>query len=122
MPQTRRKRSDGWVGSALADQCQPVGHRQDDGVDTGVGGDLVVERTDGDGVGVVDVLVDGKGTTRAAIIDFGGFLGGALAPVLTGYIAQAWSFVPALLTGAGIAFAGALAYHFLVVEPIPEQD
>lgn len=57
-----------------------------------------------------------------AIQNFGGFLGGALAPVLTGYIAQAWSFVPALLTGAAIAFAGAMAYHFLVVQPVPEQD
>ena len=33
-----------------------------------------------------------------AIQNFGGFLGGALAPILTGYIAQSWSFVPALLT------------------------
>lgn len=57
-----------------------------------------------------------------AIQNFGGFLGGALAPILTGYIAQTWSFVPALLTGAGIAFAGAMSYYFLVVRPIPEQD
>ncbi|HWW70128.1 MAG TPA: MFS transporter, partial [Duganella sp.] len=57
-----------------------------------------------------------------AIQNFGGFLGGALAPVLTGYIAQTWSFVPALLTGAAIAFAGAMSYHFLVVRPIPEDD
>jgi sugar phosphate permease len=56
-----------------------------------------------------------------AIQNFGGFLGGALAPVLTGYIAQTWSFVPALLTGAGIAFLGAMAYAFLVVKPIPEK-
>ncbi|WP_343730882.1 MFS transporter [Duganella sp.] len=57
-----------------------------------------------------------------AIQNFGGFLGGALAPVLTGYIAQGWSFVPALLTGAAIAFGGAMAYHLLVSAPIPEQD
>ncbi|WP_026354697.1 MFS transporter [Massilia niastensis] len=57
-----------------------------------------------------------------AIQNFGGFLGGALAPVLTGYIAQTWSFVPALLTGAGIAFLGAMSYLFLVVRPIQEQD
>ena len=57
-----------------------------------------------------------------AIQNFGGFLGGALAPILTGYIAQSWSFVPALLTGAGIAFLGAMSYQFLVVRPIPEQD
>ncbi len=57
-----------------------------------------------------------------AIQNFGGFLGGALAPVLTGYIAQTWSFVPALLTGAGIAFVGAMSYLFLVTRNIPEQD
>ncbi|MBB3223605.1 MFS transporter [Pseudoduganella umbonata] len=55
-----------------------------------------------------------------ALQNFGGFLGGALAPVLTGYIAQTWSFVPALLTGAGMAFLGAMSYLFLVVRPIPE--
>ena len=55
-----------------------------------------------------------------ALQNFGGFLGGALAPILTGYIAQSWSFVPALLTGAGIAFLGAMSYQFLVVKPIPE--
>ena len=57
-----------------------------------------------------------------AIQNFGGFIGGALAPIFTGYIAQSWSFVPALLTGAGIAFLGAMSYQFLVVRPIPEQD
>lgn len=57
-----------------------------------------------------------------AIQNFGGFLGGALAPVLTGYIAQAWSFVPALLTGAGFAFVGAMSYLCLVARPIPEQE
>ena len=41
--------------------------------------------------------------------------------MLTGYIAQTWSFVPALLTGAGIAFMGAMSYAFLVVKPIPEK-
>lgn len=50
--------------------------------------------------------------------NFGGFLGGALAPILTGYIAESFSFVPALLTGAGIAFLGALSYLFLVRHPV----
>ena len=57
-----------------------------------------------------------------AIQNFGGFIGGALAPILTGFIAQTWSFVPALLTGAGIAFLGAMSYQFLVVRAIPEQE
>jgi MFS family permease len=54
--------------------------------------------------------------------NFGGFLGGALAPILTGYIAQSFSFVPALLTGAAIAFLGALSYLFLVHKPIPMHE
>ncbi|MGF6529979.1 sugar phosphate permease [Paraburkholderia sp. GAS206C] len=58
----------------------------------------------------------------AAIQNFGGFLGGALAPIATGFIAQALSFVPALLTAAGIAGAGAMAYLLLVRKPIPEQE
>ncbi len=53
--------------------------------------------------------------------NFGGFLGGALAPILTGYIAESYSFVPALLTGAGIAFLGAMSYLFLVRRPIEEH-
>jgi sugar phosphate permease len=57
-----------------------------------------------------------------AIQNFGGFLGGALAPILTGYIAQTWSFVPALLTGAGFALVGAMAYLLLVRKPIPEHE
>ncbi|MCC2954681.1 MFS transporter [Massilia sp. IC2-477] len=57
-----------------------------------------------------------------AIQNFGGFIGGALAPIFTGYIAQSWSFVPALLTGAGIAFLGAMSYQFLVMRPISEQE
>jgi sugar phosphate permease len=62
----------------------------------------------------------GRIASLGALQNFGGFLGGALAPVLTGYIAQSWSFVPALLTGAGIAFLGAMSYRYLVVAPIPE--
>ncbi|MFL9895844.1 MFS transporter [Paraburkholderia sp. RL17-381-BIF-C] len=56
-----------------------------------------------------------------AIQNFGGFLGGALAPILTGYIAQTWSFVPALLTAAGIAFIGAMSYLLLVRKPIEDK-
>jgi hypothetical protein len=41
---------------------------------------------------------------------------------MTGYIAQASSFVPALLTAAGIAFVGAMSYLLLVRKPIPEHE
>jgi sugar phosphate permease len=55
-----------------------------------------------------------------AVQNFGGFLGGALAPIITGTIAQAThSFVPALLTGAAIAFVSAMIYLFVVRDPIP---
>ena len=51
-----------------------------------------------------------------SIQNFGGYLGGALAPTVTGFIVQATgTFVPALLVGAVIALASALAY--LVVIP-----
>lgn len=63
----------------------------------------------------------GRIASLGAIQNFGGFLGGALAPIMTGYIAQASSFVPALLTAAGIAFVGAMAYLLLVRKPIPEH-
>jgi cyanate permease len=57
-----------------------------------------------------------------AIQNFGGFLGGALAPIVTGAIAQAThSFVAALLTGAAVAFASAMIYLFVVRDPIPQQ-
>ncbi len=56
-----------------------------------------------------------------ALQNFGGFVGGALAPIVTGYIAQSFSFVPALLTGAAIAFCGAMSYLFLVTRPIAQE-
>jgi hypothetical protein len=47
------------------------------------------------------------------------YLGGALAPILTGSLAQAThSFVPALLIGAVIAFVSAMIYLFGVRDPI----
>jgi sugar phosphate permease len=54
-----------------------------------------------------------------AVQNFGGYLGGALAPILTGSLAQSThSFVPALLTGAVIAFVSAMIYLFGVRDPI----
>ena len=54
-----------------------------------------------------------------AVQNFGGYLGGALAPILTGSLAQAThSFVPALLIGAVIAFVSAMIYLFGVRDPI----
>ena len=54
-----------------------------------------------------------------SIQNFGGYIGGALAPVVTGFIVQATgSFRPALLVGALIAFSAGVAHLILVGRPI----
>jgi MFS family permease len=59
-----------------------------------------------------------------SIMNFGGYLGGALAPMITGFIVQATkSFVPALLLGATIGLASALVYVLVLPDrPITEAD
>jgi cyanate permease len=59
-----------------------------------------------------------------AIQNFGGYLGGALAPTVTGFIVQATgSFVPALLASAVIGLVSALAYLVVVRgEPISTAE
>lgn len=50
-----------------------------------------------------------------SIMNFGGYIGGALAPTVTGFIVQATgSFEQALLVGAVIALVGALSYVAIV--------
>lgn len=52
--------------------------------------------------------------------NFGGYFGGALAPMITGFIVQATnSFQLALLVGAAIAFIAAIVYLIMVRGPIP---
>jgi MFS family permease len=61
-----------------------------------------------------------------SIQNFGGYLGGAIAPVLTGVLVQSTGgFDLALLTGAGLALVSCVAYMFIVprtpisdVEPV----
>ena len=54
-----------------------------------------------------------------AMQNFGGYLGGALAPTVTGLIVQkTGSFVPALVVGALIGVASAASYLFVVDRPI----
>jgi sugar phosphate permease len=54
-----------------------------------------------------------------AMQNFGGYLGGALAPTVTGLIVQSTgSFVLALVVGAGIGTLSALSYLFIVDQPI----
>lgn len=58
-----------------------------------------------------------------SIQNFGGYLGGTLAPALTGIIVQrTGSFIPALILGAGIAATSALIYTFVVRRPISGTD
>jgi MFS family permease len=58
-----------------------------------------------------------------AIQNFGGYLGGALAPTVTGFVVAATgSFVPALLAGAAIAVFSAIAYFVIIRAPITESD
>ncbi len=55
--------------------------------------------------------------------NFGGYLGGALAPMLTGLIVQSThSFVLALVLGAAIGACSAVAYLLGVGKPISEHD
>ncbi len=59
-----------------------------------------------------------------SMMNFGGYIGGALAPTVTGFIVQATgSFEPALLVGAAMALMGALSYIFVVRrDPIAATD
>jgi cyanate permease len=48
-------------------------------------------------------------------MDFGGFIGGALAPIVTGFVVQAsGSFTPALLVAGVIGLLSAAAYLILI--------
>jgi cyanate permease len=50
-----------------------------------------------------------------SMMNFGGYIGGALAPTVTGFIVQATgSFEQALLIGAAMALLGALSYLLIV--------
>jgi sugar phosphate permease len=51
--------------------------------------------------------------------NFGGFLGGALAPMVTGFIVQmTHSFVPALVLAAVVGIGSALIYLVVVQRPV----
>lgn len=55
--------------------------------------------------------------------NFGGYIGGALAPTVTGYIVQ-WtgSFTPAMMTASAVALTAAVLYWMLVRDPIPAAE
>jgi MFS family permease len=68
----------------------------------------------------VPVAAPGQFTASlGSIQNFGGYLGGALAPAVTGLIvARTGSFSQALLLSAGVSLVSAAAYLLLVREPI----
>jgi len=58
-----------------------------------------------------------------SIQNFGGYLGGTLAPAVTGYMVQATkSFQSALLVAAGVALLAGFGHLVLVKEPISLTD
>jgi sugar phosphate permease len=58
--------------------------------------------------------------TLGSIQNFGGYLGGAMAPTVTAFVAhQTGSFTPALIVGACIALASACSVAFVVRRKIP---
>ena len=74
---------------------------------------------------LTSVAAPGRCTASlGAIQNFGGYLGDALAPTVTGFIVQAaGSFVPALLVSAMIGLVSALAYLVVIrAEPIKAAD
>jgi sugar phosphate permease len=58
-----------------------------------------------------------------AMQNFGGYLGGALAPTVTGFIVQSSGrFAPAFLVGAAVALVAAIGYFLLVSAAIPSTE
>ena len=58
-----------------------------------------------------------------SVQNFGGYVGGALAPIVTGFIVQGTgSFVPALIVGAGMCVFAAVSYFVILRRPITPED
>lgn len=66
-----------------------------------------------------DIVPDSHAARFGGIMNFGGYFGGALAPVITGIVVDATgSYTPSFLVAGLIAILGGLCYGFLVREPI----
>jgi len=58
-----------------------------------------------------------------SIMNFGGYIGAAVAPIVTGYTVQATgSFATSLLIGAGMSAIAGCLYWRLIREPLPDDD
>ncbi|BBY27082.1 MFS transporter [Mycolicibacterium sediminis] len=66
-----------------------------------------------------DIVPDTHAAQFGGIMNFGGYFGGALAPVLTGVIVdRTGSYTPSFLLAGGIAILGACFYGFMVRRPL----
>jgi sugar phosphate permease len=62
-------------------------------------------------------------TSIAGLMNFGGYLGGTVSPVVTGYVVDVTgSFVIAFAIGAGMSLIGAMALYFMLKTPITAAD
>ena len=69
-----------------------------------------------------DIVDNSQVASVGAIQNFGGYFGGAFAPLLTGVIADATgSYAPSFVIGGIIAALAAVAYTVLVREPIKDK-
>lgn len=60
-------------------------------------------------------------TSVSGIQNFGGFIGGSFAPIITGMILDSTgSFTLALVASSVIAFMASLVYFFMVNKPITD--
>lgn len=68
---------------------------------------------------VTSVIASRQISTLGGLQNFGGYLAGSAAPIVTGYIAQnTGSFKLALIVSSIVAFASAIAYIILIKKPI----
>jgi MFS family permease len=66
-----------------------------------------------------DIVPDSHAARFGSIMNFGGYFGGALAPVLTGVLFDQWhTYAPSFIIAGVIALLGAVFYAFLVRKPI----
>ena len=65
----------------------------------------------------------GSTGSLGSVQNFGGYLGGALAPVVTGFLVK-WtgSFLPALTVGAAMCVFAAVSYFVILRRPITPED
>ncbi|WP_341280121.1 hypothetical protein [Paenibacillus sp. FSL H8-0537] len=68
-----------------------------------------------------DIAPGEQVASLGAIQNFGGFLGAACAPIVTGYILDTTgSFNNVFLLGAGLLLLGAVSYGIFLKKPIPK--